>query len=355
MLFYIGSGSASRMTWGCSVFLSQSEREFLQSPEYLSWLESEAPGFASERRRRLRDVNRDKPPRVVVEAQGHVLKARVAGRKPPTPPDADECKRGRVFGLSYASRKRLLEKFARFTPQAVKGHRNVAVFLTLTYPGAEEELPTPQDAKAHLRAFLERIRRRYPEASGVWRLEFDSEGVRDYHPHFHLILFRLPFIDKRVIQRWWRSVIGCEWARPFTRVEAVRSWRGVMSYASKYVCSEAGGLDHDAYPHAGIDSETGEIVGDVAVESGRVHTGRVWGVFNRGELPYAELREYVMSVGDWFFDLKRSARCKWEGVNGYGWAGFTLFVEEPDQWVELARFYAWREPDSVAEVRQCVA
>jgi hypothetical protein len=238
------------------------------------------------------------------------------------------------------------------TPETVDGHRCVAVFLTLTYPGREEELPTPDEAKAHLRAFLERFRRRYPECSGVWRLEFKSSGARSYHPHFHLILFRLPWVSKEAVQRWWREVIDCEWERPFTRVEAVRSWRGVMSYAGKYITGEEGGLDHVAYPHAGFDSETGEVVGEVDVESGLVHTGRVWGVFNRDFLPYAELREFVLGVGAWFFDLKRSARRKWDGVNDNAWAGFTLFVDNPERWVELAYFY---RAQSVGEVRQCVA
>jgi len=332
------------------LFLSESEHRYLSSSEYLTWLES-TPGSRADMRDRVRDVDRKYRERVVISTQGHVVKVRVAGRKAPQPPDCEH-KRGRVFGMSHASRRRLLEKFGRMAARAVDGHRNVAVFITLTVPGEEESLPSPQEMKAHLRAFLERIRRRYPRASAVWRLEFESSGARDYHPHFHLLVFGLPWVPKETVQGWWRDVLDCEWERPFTRIEAVRSWRGVMSYASKYISAKSGGVHHDSYPHAGIDAETGEVVGDVDVETGLVHTGRLWGVFNGDHLPMAELREYVLGVGGWLYDLKRAARRVWSGVNGYSWAGFLLFVDHPEQWVELARYYRGQE---LEDARRCVA
>jgi hypothetical protein len=258
---------------------------------------------------------RDSGHRISLEAQGHIFKVRVPslrGRVGGGP-------RGRVCGFSYASRKRLLEKLARLDLCLARGCRSAATFLTLTYPGDEGDLPNPAQCKEHLRAFLERLRRRYPESSGVWRLQFDSGGRRDYHPHFHVILFNLPYVPKGEIQRWWGEVIGAD--RPFTRIESIRSWRGVMSYAASYVASASSGLDYIAYLH------------------GDKWTGRVWGVFNRDFLPYAELIPLSIVAGRWFFDLKRSGRRAWKGVNRGRWKGFTLFRENPQRWLELALYY----------------
>jgi hypothetical protein len=97
-----------------------------------------------------------------------------------------------------------------------------------------------------------------------------------------------------------------------------------MSYASKYVAKAAdaaSGLVYDAYLTEGI--------------------GRCWGVFNRECLPFAAKVSYSLTLGSerWFFDLKRAARHAWRWVNGNRWAGFTLFRENPKEWISLAAFY----------------
>jgi hypothetical protein len=260
----------------------------------------------------------------VVTSQGHLFKAKVL--------QAPEKRRGgglrgKVRGFSRASRKRLLELVARLDYEQIQGHRHIATFITLTYPGEQGTLPSPQECKRHLWAFWKRIERRWPWVSGVWREQFDSGGERDYHPHFHLILFNLPWIDKAEILRWWCEITGRD-SENATRIEAIRTWRGVLSYAARY-CAEPsgddGGLVHLAYlaEHFGSDC-----------------TGRVWGVFNRDNLPFAEVVELAIIRGRWFFDLKRGARKVWERVNDHAWAGFSLFVENPERWVELALHYA---------------
>jgi hypothetical protein len=206
--------------------------------------------------------------------------------------------------------------------------------ITLTYPGscsvdidqetgvidADTDLPSPQQAKADLRAFLERIRRRWPDVSAVWRFQMDSSGSRPYHPHFHVIFFGLPYIDKSIVCQWWGEVIGR--AAPITRIESIRSWRGVMSYAARYVsaATAAGVLDNLAYLH------------------GSSVTGRVWGSFNRACLPFGKLIKLVFGSVPWFHGLKRAARRYFAGVNGYADQGFTLFTDNPSRWLELLLF-----------------
>jgi hypothetical protein len=112
-----------------------------------------------------------------------------------------------------------------------------------------------------------------------------------------------------------------------------------VSYVSKYAAKESGGLVHVAYPHAGIDEETGEVVGDIN-EDGLVWTGRVWFIHNRDCLPFADLVELSIILGPWFFDLKRDARKVWSLVNDHAWAGFTVFRGNPERWLELALYYA---------------
>jgi hypothetical protein len=266
---------------------------------------------------------------VTIELQGHVFKVSHSGG-----PATGGGKRGAIRGFSAASRKRLLEKLARLEVQPIDGHRHCATMITLTYPGhcsveidqatgaidSDTDLPSPQQAKADLRAFLERIRRRWPDVSAIWRFQMDSSGNRPYHPHFHIIFFGLPYIDKLMVRQWWSEIIGRP--SPITRIESIRSWRGVMSYAARYVsaATAAGVLDYLAYLH------------------GSSVTGRVWGVFNRACLPFGKLIKLAFDSFPWFHDLKRSARRYFAGVNGYRDQGFVLFTDNPERWLELLLF-----------------
>ena len=277
------------------------------------------------------------PRRVSLEAQGSVLKASV------DPPRSKRehsggGPRGRVYEFSKASRKRLIEKCARLDPKPPDGHRWLGSFITVTYPGPEADLPTVDQVKDHGRAFRERLRRAFPKASAVIRLQFDSAGARDYHPHFHFVAFGLPYVDKDWLEATWADVIGADPGNA-TQIRALWSMRQALAYVSDYVASEGGGLVHLAYPHAGIDEETGEVVGDVN-EEGLVWIGRVWFEHNKAYLPYADLIQLSIILDSWFYDLKRDARKVWSLVNDHAWAGFSLFVEEPERWIELALYYA---------------
>lgn len=196
-------------------------------------------------------------------------------------------RRGRIVGFSKASRRRLLRKLARLDNTRPK-------FVTLTYPG---DYPDPQTAKKHLRAFLQRIRRRASEASAVWRLEYQDRGA----PHFHILAYNWPYISFETVKMWWGEIIGVPYDLTlFVRIEQVRSKRGTMYYASKYMGKPT------SKPAAGA----------FFISDAYLYAGRVWGVFNAGFLPFAARVYQVLSDVTWrnFHDAKKFLRRRVRGI-----------------------------------------
>ncbi len=165
-------------------------------------------------------------------------------------------RRQTISTFSRASRRRLLQTLNSINKKQVK----IPLFITLTYPG---EFPTdPRTWKRDLQAWRRRMHRKFGPCPMVWRLEFQKRGA----PHFHL----LAFIDATAaelyefVSRSWYEACGkiCpEHLRAGTNVQPVKSWRGVMAYASKYM-----GKLETAIP-------------------GEVAPGRFWGVWSKELLP----------------------------------------------------------------------
>ena len=148
--------------------------------------------------------------------------------------------RGEVLGFSRRSRSRLMQHMASL-PRA-----NLVMpwFVTLTYPASWPADPLVW--LAHRRAFLKRIYAEFGDCAVIWRLEPQQRGA----PHFHLMVFTdaalaLPQegterLNWSTLSRWWYDIAGS--ADPWhlihgvRDVQRVRSWNGVMSYASKYLC-----------------------------------------------------------------------------------------------------------------------
>jgi len=255
---------------------------------------------------------------VAVEFQGHLLKAQtncnlMHGL------NSTQTERGAIRDFSRKSRNRLIQKFARLSKKKGK-----SVFLTLTYP---QIYPNPQDAKTHLDTFLKRLARQFPLTSGFWRLEFQERGA----PHFHLILFNLPFVDKSTIQEWWGEIIGHD--KPFTRIELIRGWRKLMSYVSKYVAKEGSG----EYIAAG-----GKAQGDSGFNLEPYLTGRFWGCHNKALIPWAELTviqlpNRISKVV--FHDLRRAAANKYPNIRRkHEGLGFFLLVNDIGLWQRYTEY-----------------
>lgn len=113
-------------------------------------------------------------------------------------------------------------------------HQGPGTFVTLTMPGSwRPGCDTPRDWKRHLDVWLHRLKRRFPAAWGVWRLEPQRRGA----PHYHLLLWGLPGGCSDWVARSWWEVVGSGEAshlRAGTRTEWMREAAGTMFYAAKY-------------------------------------------------------------------------------------------------------------------------
>ena len=81
--------------------------------------------------------------------------------------------KGRVRGFSRVSRRNLLRKFASINRTAFRAYKGRMFSLTLTYPHAYPE--DPEICKRHLKALHKRIKRRFGDFAGFWRMGYRSE------------------------------------------------------------------------------------------------------------------------------------------------------------------------------------
>jgi hypothetical protein len=189
---------------------------------------------------------------LTLTAQGGVL---VVGRdwRPTSLRANPTTKRGAIRAFSRASRRRLIELFSRLEISKVR-----TTFLTLTFHAP----PSADDAKRALKMFTMRLRREFPQMSGVWRLEPQQRGAW----HFHILAFNMPYVDQNILQKSWTECTRER--RSILHVQLVRfGKRQLMSYASKYMAkmsAEKTSLDKRAYQH-----ETREDEGN--------NPGRFWG------------------------------------------------------------------------------
>lgn len=183
----------------------------------------------------------------------------------------NDSKRGRVSSFSRRSRTRLMRLTASIRRRSLAS----ALFVTLTYPARWSA--DPARWKRDIDTFGKALRRAYPEASAVWRIEAQERGA----PHYHLLVFGVSFIPYEWVAETWARV--CEFSdadhlAAGTEVRACESGRKAVHYMSKYVAKVA---DED---HA--EFRAGPL-GPV-VEC----PGRAWGIINRGYLPVSPVRVY---------------------------------------------------------------
>lgn len=225
-------------------------------------------------------------------------------------------KRGGITTFSAGSRRRMFDLFHRLEI------KRKPIFVTLTYG---KDYPDANTAKKNLRALFERLRKRLGSqtVSAIWRMEFQERGA----PHFHIIFFDLPFIDKLTWQYWWEEITGTP--EPFTRVERVKSHKHIMAYVSKYVAkvepSSKTGFISLTYLHA-YQQKYGDSI------------GRVWGVFQREHLPMAEkivIERDLDSVE--YNKFRQLAIAAYPPIADYLSKGFRLYVKDAARWMDIAR------------------
>jgi len=179
-----------------------------------------------------------------------------------------------ITGFSEDSRRRLRNLLHALDRDAG------GLFLTLTYQNLD---PSSGKAKRDLDVFWKRIRRRWPEAAAVWKMEPHTEGENRGKPHFHGMVFGVEFIPVQWLSKIWHEVTGeedemhekrCVELDPFLNRDGK-----LQSYIAKYMDKT-----YDVWP----DTEQGDPW----------HTpGRWWGVLSRKNLPFAEWEDAAVYIG----------------------------------------------------------
>ena len=139
------------------------------------------------------------------------LKGKNSSSKPPKPGI-----RGKA-GFSPRSRKRLLQLVASLDQDT-----RPPLFLGLTYPG-QSWPSSPVVWHGDLESFYKRLCRKYPmcNIAVLWRLEPQHRGA----PHFHLLVFGVPYIPYQWVGAAWADITSGDAAR-CSLVERDKSCRG---------------------------------------------------------------------------------------------------------------------------------
>jgi len=212
-------------------------------------------------------------------------------------------RRGCISDFSWDSRRRLQRTVAK-----VKRDQ-LPLFMTLTYPS---EYPLAARVwKRHLDTWLKRVRRRFPGASAVWRLEFQRRGA----PHYHLLVWGIKLSNwlKLWVSKSWYEVVGSgdiKHLRAGTQVQKVRSYRGVQSYVAKALGWVAGEM-----------SKVSQVITD--------GVGRWWGVFNRTKLPWGV--RVVMTCGNWTACTLIRYMRRFAGIKSRAYKSLTVYGDG-NQW-----------------------
>lgn len=219
-------------------------------------------------------------------------------------------KRGKVKGFSKGSRRR----FQKMMGMIEKEKR--PIFVTLTYPDL-----FPDDLETWNK-HLERLRSRLKRKGWgcLWRREFKIRQSGEVNagrvaPHYHLLIWgasRGELID--YLPSAWYKLVGSgdeRHLRAGTKIEVLKTWRGVCSYVSKYMAKE------ETLP-------------------GGFTIGRMWGVINRDAIPWAAMIEMTLEnkvVNTFFRYMRRFAHLKIRS----SLPSLTVFVDDPWRWMEAAQ------------------
>jgi len=273
---------------------------------------------------------------LIISQQGHLLKIKDTTPKHST--KAGGGKRGNVTGFSAASRRRLLRLMATLDVDNTR-----TVFVTLTYHG----FPAHETAKKNLKAFLMRVRRKFPDASAIWRLEYQERGSI----HFHILFFNLPFWKYSDLQTVWTQITGEDISG--IDICLVNDHKHAMTYVSKYVAKASADakklltlqarIDRTArtqhsekYPAALAAYSPTKLDSGAYQHATETHTGRVWGIFGKDRLPYAPLGMGVIKDAQVENYLKWAIKAETRIAHNREARTFYLFTDDAKQMLQHA-------------------
>lgn len=152
-------------------------------------------------------------------------------------------------------RKRQNDWFVRMELERQDYDVDKCLFITLTYDN--DNLPSNGLlSKRDLQLFLKRLRKYYPPRTIRYFASGEYGAIENTNrPHYHLVLYGVPFLEKDIINKCW--------GKGFTCIKPLNSQN--CRYVSKY-CNK--GLQKDK-----IDYDTGEIVSEFVTMSRRQGLG----------------------------------------------------------------------------------
>lgn len=205
-------------------------------------------------------------PVLVTSEGGGVVRLRVPYSGPAPKPG----KRQKVKEFSTSSARNLRLQLAMVRNDALAE----GILSTLSYPVDDIDLSDDRVFKRHLDRFTKAFSRKYPEASAFWRLEPTKRGF----PHYHLIVLGIPEGDEHLQQfrDWedaaWFTAVGTGLQKHFNAgccAERVRGIEGARNYVAKYVSKQENQM--------------------------KGFNGRYWGKINAAMIPWAPLRETLLT------------------------------------------------------------
>lgn len=168
--------------------------------------------------------------------------------------------RGKITEFSGKSRQKMMETLCKIDRDA---H---TLFVTLTYPGLWNASPSVW--KRDLDVFWKAVKKKYPYASAIWKIEPQQRGA----PHYHLLVWGVDYMHHQwIAYRWWKIVGSGDKQHLFagTNVQKIKSRNGAMAYVSKQYMGKDVKLSDEQKARMGS-------------------MGKWWGVLARNDVPWSE-------------------------------------------------------------------
>lgn len=210
---------------------------------------------------------------------------------------------------THQSRMKLL----RFLNKIDYSKIGSSLFVTLTYPDhvrREEYRLRSRDRYVFLRSLESYLG---CHAACVWRIEWEERKSGAYTgmlaPHFHLMIFGVPFLPWQKVREWWRQAIGAGEGPLVTDVKRIYNENGACRYLSKYV-SKYLPLDIGVYHNSGLQF------------------GRHWGVTRKELIPLCPIAAERQLTDDEIKIVRKFAAARWTHYNAESGGGYTVLGEK---------------------------
>ena len=139
-----------------------------------------------------------------------------------------------ISEFTFRSKKKMDEQFSLVDLSNLKCK---PLAITLTFAGYEDE---PDSVKIALQKFKKVLVKKFPDVSGIWKVEF----TKLLAPHFHMVLFGVNFIPHDWLGESWHHCLynsvekrkeNSDHLNAGTKIQPIRGMNGVFRYVSKYL------------------------------------------------------------------------------------------------------------------------